>query len=329
MNLASPRDNIDFRADTADIGLSIVIPIYRSEKTIAALIRRLSDLTIPGGLEIVLVNDCSPDRAGSICEEMIGTIGPDKAILTYIEHAKNYGEHNAVMTGLRNASGRYIITMDDDFQNPPEEVLRLYRHALEGKWDVVYTKYKSKKHSLYRNLGSKFNNRVASILLNKPNSLYLSSFRCLSMFVARNLTAYDGPYPYIDGLILQTTNRIDSLEVDHHPRASGESGYNIWKLINLWSHLAVNFSLLPLRIAVATGGVLFALGLIGAAATVIEALNRRDLPSGWASVMTVILLLGSVQAIMLGIIGEYIGRTLLLLNQKPQATIRTIRRSSP
>ena len=141
--------------------------------------------------------------------------------ITYIEHARNFGEHNAVMTGLRHARGRYVITMDDDLQNPPEEVIRLYDHARLGNWDVVYTRYAVKQHAGWRNLGSRFANAVADRLLDKPKGLYLSSFRCMSALVVRSVTRYHGPYPYVDGLIMQVTQRIDSIEVRHLPRARG------------------------------------------------------------------------------------------------------------
>ena len=169
--------------------------------------------------------------------------------LTYVEHARNFGEHNAVMTGLRHARGAYVITMDDDLQNPPEEVVRLYDHARLGNWDVVYTRYGVKQHAGWRNLGSRFANAVADRLLDKPKGLYLSSFRCMSAFVVQSVTRYQGPYPYVDGLIMQVTQRIDSIEVRHLPRIEGRSNYNLARLVRLWLNLATSFSLAPLRLA--------------------------------------------------------------------------------
>jgi len=306
------------------VGLSIVIPVYRGATTIGRLVDELARLDPVGGLEVILVNDGSPDNSGEVCRSLLdSSVVP----LTYIEHARNYGEHNAVMTGLRHARGAYVITMDDDLQNPPEEVLRLYDHARLGGWDVVYTRYAEKKHAGWRNLGSYFANRVADRLLDKPKGLYLSSFRCMSALVVQAVARYSGPYPYVDGLIMQVTQRIGSIEVSHLPRAEGRSNYNLRRLVRLWLNLATSFSLAPLRLATYAGALMALAGLIGAIATIAEALVTHDTPSGWASIMVVILLVSGVQSMILGILGEYVGRTFLSANGKPQGTVRGVERN--
>jgi undecaprenyl-phosphate 4-deoxy-4-formamido-L-arabinose transferase len=276
-------------------------------------------------MEIVLVNDGSPDDSGAVCRALLASA---TVPLTYIEHARNYGEHNAVMTGLRHASGRYVITMDDDLQNPPQEVVRLYDHARLGGWDVVYTRFAVKQHAGWRNLGSAFANRVADSLLDKPKGLYLSSFRCMSALVVGAVTRYSGPYPYVDGLIMQVTQRIASIEVQHLPRIEGRSNYNLRRLVRLWLNLATSFSLAPLRLAIFAGAAMATAGAAGAVATIIEALYMRDTPSGWASTMVVILLVSGVQSMILGVLGEYVGRTFLSANGKPQGTVRAIARNA-
>jgi undecaprenyl-phosphate 4-deoxy-4-formamido-L-arabinose transferase len=306
------------------IGLSIVVPVYRGAETVGRLVGALSALSPQDGMEVVLVNDGSPDDSSAVCQALVETAAIP---IVYIEHMRNYGEHNAVMTGLRHARGAYVITMDDDLQNPPEEVTRLYDHARLGGWDVVYTRYAEKKHAVWRNLGSRFANKVADWLLDKPRGLYLSSFRCMSDAVVRNVTRYDGPYPYIDGLIMQVTQRIDSIEVRHLPRAEGRSNYTMRRLVRLWLNLATSFSLAPLRLAMLAGALMAGLGMIGAVATIVEALTSHDTPSGWASTMTVILLVSGVQSMILGVMGEYMGRTFLSANGKPQGTVRLIARS--
>ena len=306
------------------MSLSIVIPVYRGAGTIGQVVAELSALYPEGGLEIVLVNDGSPDNSGDVCRALLATA---TVPITYIEHARNYGEHNAVMTGLRQARGDYVITMDDDLQNPPEEVVRLYDHARHGGWDVVYTRYGMKQHALWRNIGSRFANAVADRLLDKPKGLYLSSFRCMSRLVVESVTRYTGPYPYVDGLIMQTTQRIGSIEVRHLPRVEGRSNYNLTRLVRLWLNLATSFSLAPLRLATILGIGMAVIGTIGAAATAAEALITRATPSGYASTMVVILLVGGVQSMILGILGEYVGRTFLTANGKPQGTVRAIARS--
>ena len=309
----------------AGVGLSIVIPVYRGAATIGRLVEALSALHPVGGLEIVLVNDGSPDNSGDVCQELVRRAAVP---LTYVEHARNFGEHNAVMTGLRHARGAYVITMDDDLQNPPEEVIRLYDHARLGNWDVVYTRYGVKQHAGWRNLGSSFANAVADRLLDKPKGLYLSSFRCMSAFVVQAVTRYQGPYPYVDGLLMQVTQRIDSIEVRHLPRIEGRSNYNLARLVRLWLNLATSFSLAPLRLAIYAGVFMALLGTAGAVATIVEALFLRDTPSGWASTMTVILLVAGMQSMILGILGEYVGRTFLSANGKPQGTVRAIERNA-
>jgi undecaprenyl-phosphate 4-deoxy-4-formamido-L-arabinose transferase len=313
------------RVQTTGIGLSIVIPVYRGAATIGRLVDALSALHAAGGLEIVLVNDGSPDNSGEVCQELVRRA---TVPLTYVEHARNYGEHNAVMTGLRVTRGAYVITMDDDLQNPPEEVIRLYDHARLGNWDVVYTRYAIKQHEGWRNLGSRFANSIADRLLDKPKGLYLSSFRCMSALVVQSVTRYQGPYPYVDGLIMQVTQRIDSIEVSHLPRVEGRSNYNLHRLVRLWLNLATSFSLAPLRLAIYAGVVMALLGAAGAVATIAEVLIWRDTPSGWASTMTVLLLVGGVQSMILGVLGEYVGRTFLSANGKPQGTVRLIERNT-
>ena len=302
------------------VGLSIVVPVYRGAATVGRLVAALSALRPAGGLEIVLVNDGSPDNSGDVCRELARTA---TVPLTYLEHARNFGEHNAVMTGLRHARGAYVITMDDDLQNPPEEAVRLYDHARLGGWDVVYTRYAEKKHEGWRNLGSRFANRVADSLLDKPRGLYLSSFRCMSTMVVREIARYRGPYPYVDGLIMQVTQRIDSIEVLHLARAEGRSSYTLKRLIRLWLNLATNFSVLPLRLAIFAGAGMGILGFLGAVLVVIEALMTGT-PSGWASSMTTMLLIAGAQFLILGVLGEYVGRAFLSANGKPQGVVRQI-----
>jgi len=302
------------------VGLSIVVPVYRGAATVGRLVEALSALKPAGGIEIILVNDGSPDDSGDVCRRLAETA---TVPLTYIEHSRNFGEHNAVMTGLRHARGAYVINMDDDLQNPPEEVIRLYDHARLGGWDVVYTRYAKKEHEGWRNLGSRFANKVADSLLDKPKGLYLSSFRCMSALVVRGVTRYAGPYPYIDGLIMQVTQRIASIEVAHYARSEGQSNYNMRRLIRLWLNLATNFSVLPLRLAIFAGAAMAVLGFIAALIVIIEAIFLET-PSGSASNITLMLLIAGVQFMILGVMGEYLGRAFLSANGKPQGIVREV-----
>ena len=303
--------------------LSIVIPVYKGAGSIGELVGALEELQIPGGHEIVLVNDGSPDDSLAVCRALVER---SRVPITLVDLARNYGEHNAVMAGLRHATGAHVITMDDDLQNPPEEVERLLAYAQSAGHEVVYTFYDEKQHAFWRNLGSQFTNWVAGFVLDKPKGFYLSSFRCMSAFVVREITRYDGPFPYVDGLILQVTQDIDRLAVRHLPRAVGRSNYTLRRLLRLWLSMFVNFSVMPLRLSTLTG---FALSLIGAAGSFVvitEALFFAP-PAGWASLMAAVLLLSGVQLLILGIVGEYLGRLYLTANRKPQSVVKSITRA--
>lgn len=303
--------------------LSIVIPVYNGAASIGELVTALDALEVPGGHEIVLVNDCSPDNSLAVCQALMGHA---RTPITLLDLARNFGEHNAVMAGLRHARGAHVITMDDDLQNPPGAILRLLRHAQQTGADVVYANPIEKQHAGWRNLGSRFTNRVADYVLDKPKGLYLSSFRCVSAFAVAQVIAYDGPFPYVDGLILQATQRIESLAVEHLPRAHGASNYNLRRLVRLWLNMFVNFSVMPLRLSTFTGIGLSILGVIGAVWTAGEALFF-DTPPGWASLTVAVLLLSGVQLLILGLVGEYLGRLYLTVNRKPQSVLREVVRS--
>ncbi len=304
--------------------LSIVVPVYNGANSVPNLVDALARLEVEGGLEIVLVNDCSPDNSLAVCRELCAA---NSVALSVVNLSRNYGEHNAVMAGLKHARGAHIITMDDDLQNPPEEVLRLWRHTRDGGFDVVYTYYAEKQHESWRNLGSRFTNWCADHLLDKPKGLYLSSFRCMSAFLARTVVDHDGPFPYIDGLIMQITQNIGRLQVAHLPRAEGRSNYTLARLFRLFLSMFLNFSVIPLRVGTMVGVAMAGLGVLGFVVVLVEALISADRPQGWASLMAAVLLLAGVQLIMLGLVGEYLGRMFLAVNKRPQFVVRDVQRN--
>jgi glycosyltransferase involved in cell wall biosynthesis len=305
--------------------LSIVVPVYNGAATVGTLVDAVSSLDVPGGLEIVLVVDGSPDNSLEVCRALLPTA---KVPITLVNLARNFGEHNAVMAGLHHARGAHVINMDDDLQNPPSELLKILEHAQRTGADVVYTYYAAKEHDSWRNWGSRFTNWVADFLLDKPRGLYLSSFRCMSAFLVEQVLKYDGPFAYIDGLILQATQSIERIQVVHLARAEGRSNYTIRRLVRLWMNMFLNFSVMPLRIATLAGAAFSALGGLVAIGVVIEALFF-DTPRGWASVMAAVLLLSGVQLSILGIAGEYLGRLFLTVNRKPQFIVRDCERAEP
>lgn len=306
------------RLESVAPALSVVIPVYNGAATIGTLIDALETLPVEGGLEIILVVDGSPDQSLPVCRDRIARA---KLPMVLVNLARNFGEHNAVMAGLHEARGAHVITMDDDLQNPPSEVLKLLARAQDSGADVVYACYADKRHAHWRNWGSRFTNWVADFLLDKPRGLYLSSFRCMSHFLVEQIIRYDGPFSYIDGSILQATQSIEQLEVQHLPRAEGRSNYTLRRLIRLWMNMFLNFSVMPLRIATLAGITFSILGGIVAILVVIEA-AFFETPRGWGSVMAGILLLSGVQLSILGIAGEYLGRLFLTANRKPQFIVR-------
>ncbi|MEI8088689.1 MAG: glycosyltransferase [Opitutaceae bacterium] len=305
------------------LALSFVIPLYHSAETIGALVKRIEGLKVDGGHEIVLVNDGSRDGTAEVCRRLVAEA---QVPIIYVEHARNYGEHNAVLSGWRQARGEHIVNLDDDGQNPPDEAVRMWAHAKTTGLDVVFGHYAVKQHSAWRNWGSWFTNRMTDWALEKPPGFYLSSFRCVTAFVAKEVTVNTGPLPYIDGLILQVTQRIGSLEVRHDERQAGASGYTLRRLVRLWLSAWINFSVLPLRLATGLGLLLAALGLI--VFGVVAWLWWRDSgPSyGWGSLMAALLVFSGTQLVLLGLIGEYIGRMFLAVNQRPQSVVRKVER---
>ncbi|MBI2513736.1 MAG: glycosyltransferase [Opitutae bacterium] len=307
----------------AQPALSFVIPLYYSAATIRPLVKEIEMLPIVGGHEIVLVNDGSRDETSAVCRELVGEA---RVPIVFINHARNFGEHNAVLTGYRHARGAHIVNLDDDGQNPPAEAVRLWEHAKRSELDVVYGHYEQKEHSLFRNFGSWFTNRLTDYVLDKPKGFYLSSFRCVSAFAAREVGAHDGPFPYIDGLLLQVTQSIGSLEVQHRAREAGQSGYTLRRLLRLWASTFVNFSVMPLRIATLLGLLMAAAGLAGLAAIFYLRYIDHGPAYGWGSLMGALLVFSGTQLVMLGLIGEYIGRMFLTINRRPQSVVRDVER---
>lgn len=307
----------------ATFELSVVIPVYNGAASVPTLVDALRLLDVPGRLEIILVNDYSSDDSLDVCRALCRR---NDVALTVVNLSRNFGEHNAVMAGLTQARGAYIVTMDDDLQNPPEEVVRLWRHAKDNSLDVVYTYYSEKKHAPWRNLGSRLTNWCADKLLDKPEGLYLSSFRCINSFTAKAILEHTGPFPYVDGLILQVTQKIGRIEVRHIARAEGRSNYTIGRLTRLFFSMLLNFSVTPLRLGVLLGLGMAVLGILGFFEVLIEALAGGT-PRGWASVAAATFLLAGVQLTMLGLLGEYLGRLFLTANRKPQFVVRDVERN--
>ena len=305
----------------APVAVSFVIPLYNTGAALEKLLAAFRSLSIPGGYELVLVNDGSPDGTGArVPALMAGMPIP----VTFVDMARNFGEHAAVLEGFRHARGEYIINLDDDLQNPVSEALRLLEHLQKTSADVVYAYYDEKKHAWYRNAGSWLTNVMATLLIGKPRDLYLCSFRAHRRALVERLIRYAGPYPYIDGLIIGSTNRIERLLVAHEERAGGQSGYTLRRLVRLWMNMFFNFSIIPLRVASVLGAVLCVLGVLGFLVVLLESFFFRAQARGWGSLMAGITIFSGAQLIMLGLIGEYVGRAYMTLSGKPQSLVRSL-----
>lgn len=300
--------------------LSVIIPVYNAEKTITRLcaeLIRLYDHKYP--LEIVLVNDCSCDESDSVCRQVQLEF---EQVITYIRLARNFGEHNALMAGFNHATGDLCVTMDDDFQNPPEEIAILIAEIEKG-YDVVYARYDKKNDHWFRNLGSRFNDRMARHILKKPAELYLSSFKIMNRFMVREIAKHSGPDPYIDGIILRTTSNIGSVQVTHSERAEGRSGYTLMKLVSLWGNMMVSFSLIPLRLMGLFGFCMTIFGVVMAVDTTIDVIipTTPD-PTDFDKLTTTTAFFRGFQLLAISLVGEYVGRIYLIVNRDPQFIIR-------
>ena len=302
------------------VELSLVIPVYNGSETVVSVVEAARAALSSLRHEIVLVNDGSSDASEEVCNRLAARY-PDT--VTFVQLSRNFGEHAAVLTGLRRTRGEYVATLDDDGQNPPDQVPRLLDFARQHNLDVVYGRYREKRHSRLRNWGSWFTNAVATIVLKKPPDLYLSSFKVMSRFLVDTVVGYTGPYPYLDGLILQATERFGQFEVEHRTRDTGRSGYNFSRLVRLWSNMFLGFSIAPLRLATLSGTVVSLLSLVLLVAIVLDKLFMSpNVTVGIPTVLVCLTFFAGVQLWVLGMVGEYVGRVFLQLHGKPQAVVR-------
>lgn len=300
--------------------LSIIIPVFNSESSIKQLVEQLILILGEKCFQIILVNDHSKDKSEQICLDLSNTYN----CVDFIGLRKNFGEHNAVMCGFHFVKGDYAVIIDDDFQNPPSEILKLVNCAISGNYDVVFSKYKTKKHPLWRNIMSKINNRIASMLLNKPKDLYLSSFKVIKSELLEEIIKYKGPFPYIDGLILRISNSFGTVEVEHHVRKDGVTNYTFKKLFSLYMNMFINFSVKPLRFFTISGLILFFLGFLLSIDIVYEKIFLQNAPQGWTLLTMIVLVISGFQSLFLGIIAEYLGKLFLDHNGTPQYVIKTM-----
>ena len=301
--------------------ISFVIPCYRSEKTLGAVVQEICGtmdaMAERYGYEIILIDDCSPDQT---YQEIRRIAGSRKNIIG-ASLARNFGQHAALMAGFHYVSGDIVVCLDDDGQTPANEVGKLLDKLKEG-YDVVYAQYAHKHHSAFRNLGSKVNSLMAEVMLGKPKELFLSSYFAARRYIIEEMKRYGGAFPYVIGLVLRSTKRVANVTVNHRDRASGVSGYSIGKLLGLWLNGFTSFSVKPLRAASYVGVVSAFLGLCYLIYVIILRIAVNSAPAGWSTLIGITLILGGLIMLMLGLIGEYVGRIYICINNTPQYLIR-------
>ena len=300
--------------------ISFVIPCYSSEKTIEIVVDEIYQLMSKhkkNSYEIILVNDCSPDSV----YEVICNLSYADSHIKCIDFAKNFGQHSALMAGYRAARGDVVISVDDDGQIPVEQTFDLL-NKLEDGHDVAYASFEKNTRGMFRGFGTKVNDVMANILLQKPKELQLTSFFAMKRFICDEIVIYDSPYPYIPGLVLRSTRKICNLSMPLRNRLYGKSGYSLKKLLSLWLNGFTAFSVKPLRMATVLGFICAAIGFMVGFYTIIHKLIYPMTPAGYSSLMAVLLFVSGIIMIILGLIGEYIGRIYICLNNSPQYVIR-------
>ena len=308
--------------------LSLVIPVYNGSGTIRPLVERIHAVFQAQSFEIVLVNDGSEDESEQVCRKLVEDF---PGTVAFVQLSRNFGEHSALLAGLNYARGQYAATLDDDGQNPPEEIWPMLEELKRGEHDVVYGHYIDKNHSWFRNAGSRFNDRVATMMLGKPKDLYLSSFKVINRFLINEIVKYRGPYPYIDGLIYRATRKIAQIPVEHRVAiTSGPSRYTLRKLIRLWLNMFLNFSITPLRLSVYTGLLTSCLSVLALILILVDKLwLAPNVTLGIPTVLGSIVFFSGIQLMILGLVGEYLGRLYLDQTGMPQYIVRYATQPKP
>jgi glycosyltransferase involved in cell wall biosynthesis len=298
--------------------LSIVIPVYNSQHTIGPLVQNVLQVLSSFELEIILVNDGSRDQSEQVCK----ALAMQHPNVTLVSLRRNFGEFNAVMCGLNYASGQFCAIIDDDFQNPPSEIMTLLEVAQTQNYDVVYSYYDQKQHNSFRNAGSWLVNQMTTWLLDKPHDLYLSSFKLIKQEVVQEIIQYKGPYPYIDGLIFRVTRHVGKAKVSHQKREEGRSNYTLGKLVSLFLNILFCYSPRPLRLLTVSGMVVVLAGILLITIELATSLLTRHLPATDHIVWTTYLVVSGVQLLGMGIMGEYLGKLFMSQSGLPQYVVK-------
>ena len=297
--------------------ISIVIPVYNSQDCIEALLKQIIQNLNESGIkfEVIFVDDKSMDNSWAILKKCFEKY---KVNISLIKLSKNYGQDSAIMSGLKHTKNDFVVIMDDDLQHNPKYIKKLIEKVIKSNTDVCYANFEKKEQTLLKNIGSWINDKLANVVIKKPKEVYLSPFKIISKKVIKAILQYDGPYPYIDGLIFRYTNNISQIEIPHQKRYKGKGNYNLIKSISVWLRVLTNFSILPLRLTTSLGLLSAFIGFTLAIYFIFLTINGDITAKGWPSLIVTILFIGGVQLIGLGLIGEYVGRSYLYQNKEPQ-----------
>ncbi|WP_313801728.1 glycosyltransferase family 2 protein [Cytobacillus sp.] len=295
------------------IEISVIIPVYRSsghlKELYLKLIKSLSQ--IDKSFEILFIEDCGGDSSWAILEE----ISRNDMRVTSIRLSKNFGQHAATMCGIEHAKGKWIVTIDDDLEQNPEDIPLLYKECIKG-YDLVYGVFNERTHSLWRNLTSDLARKLFTKAIPSLNYDY-TSFRMIKSHIAKALLKFDSPYPFIDGYLSWLTNNYSSVIVKHSERGSGNSNYTFTKLMKHTMNIFISFSEIPIKISSWIGIFASGLGLVWLIFILFSKLTGSVTVSGYASIMAAILFFGGVQLIVIGVMGEYISRINFKTSKKP------------
>jgi len=304
------------------VHLSFVIPCYGSENTIEYVIDEIIGVVAKADgfdYEIVCINDQSPDNVLPV----LLRLAEQNQKIKVVDLAKNFGKHSAVMAGFSVVTGDYIVCLDDDGQCPLDRLWDLMDPLLADKADMTMAEYPKKKQSAWKNFGSHVNSLMSRTLINKPKQLQFSNFFVMKAYIVKEILRYENPYPYLEGLILRTTNRIMGVKMEERDRVAGKGHFTLFKSLSLWINGFTAFSVVPLRISSLIGMICAAFGFIYGLIIVVRKLIYPDISVGWSSTVSIMLFVGGLIMLMLGMIGEYIGRIYISMNNSPQYVIRS------
>ena len=319
---AEKTDDEGFDRDVSAEKISVAIPCYRSEKSIGRVVEELAAEfgRRRAEYQIVLVNDGSPD----------GTFAVIKALafqypqVTAVNLTKNYGQHAARLAAIPYLDGDYIVYMDDDGQHPVSGIFPMLEKLKSGNYDVVYALFPQKQHGPLKRAASRVNTATLNFLAGKPRDIRNSSFSVMRGYLLKELAKYRSPFPSWTGFLMQLTRNIANVELAHCERISGKSNYTLKKMAQLYLNSMTGFSIVPLRIASVVGAVLAAAGFFAELYLIIRKFIKPGVPAGYTSLLVAVLLIGGILMMMLGLLGEYVGRIYMISSNLPQYTVREV-----